>query len=133
MKKLTVLLSLFLIVTSLQAQTGWMWQNPLPQGNELRASSLNYVVGARGTVIQKNFYGWDIIDIGTRENLNDIYIEFSSKRGWIVGENGTIFYTDDGGENWTLQNSGTTETLHSVISAGYTTWVCSDNATLLRT
>ena len=133
MKKLTLFLSLFLFITSLQAQTGWMWQNPLPQGNELRASSLNFVVGAGGTVIQKNFYGWDMIDIGTKENLNDIYIEYSSERGWIVGENGSIFYTYDGGENWTQQYSGTTETLHSIVSAGYTTWACGDNATLLKT
>lgn len=28
-------------------------------------------------------------------------------KGWIVGQYGTILYTEDGGENWEAQESGT--------------------------
>lgn len=137
MKKPCVLLGLLFFTSSLFSQTGWMWQNPLPQGNELRSSTSDFVVGAGGTVIHKSFYGWDIINIGTKENLNDIWINnFRSggiTNGWIVGDKGTIFYTDDGGENWSQQNSGTTETLRAIVSSGYTTWACGDHATLLKT
>jgi photosystem II stability/assembly factor-like uncharacterized protein len=34
--------------------------------------------------------------------------------GWVVGENGTIWATSDGGENWKLQVSGTSTPLLGV-------------------
>jgi photosystem II stability/assembly factor-like uncharacterized protein len=36
------------------------------------------------------------------------------QKGWVVGEHGTILYTEDGGENWEAQESGTEEDLKSV-------------------
>lgn len=29
------------------------------------------------------------------------------QKGWVVGEQGTVLYTEDGGENWEAQESGT--------------------------
>ena len=57
----------------------WRWQNPLPQGNNLRDASL--------------------------ANANT---------GTLVGDYGTIVRTTDGGNNWTIQSSGTTQTLWGV-------------------
>jgi len=57
----------------------WRWQNPLPQGNNLRDA----------TLVNAN--------IGT-----------------LVGDYGTIVRTTDGGNNWSVQSSGTTETLWGV-------------------
>src|SRR5438874_8127974 len=57
----------------------WHWQNPLPQGNNLRGASF--------------------VDANT---------------GTVVGENGTIVRTTDGGNTWTIQASGTTQTLWAV-------------------
>src|SRR5215467_15861881 len=61
------------------AQSGWFWQNPLPQGNPLYAAAAPDI----DTVV-------------------------------AVGELGTILRTDDGGATWTLQSSGTTQTLRGV-------------------
>lgn len=36
------------------------------------------------------------------------------KKGWAVGASGTILYTEDGGNNWEYQKSGTTEDLKCV-------------------
>ena len=57
----------------------WRWQNPLPQGNNLRAASL-----------------------------------VNANTGTLVGDYGTIVRTTDGGNNWTIQSSGTTQTLWGV-------------------
>src|SRR6266446_357618 len=57
----------------------WHWQNPLPQGNNLRGAAF--------------------VDANT---------------GTVVGEYGTIVRTTDGGNSWTIQASGTTETLWAV-------------------
>src|SRR4030095_16128196 len=58
------------------------WQNPLPQGDNLRGASF--------------------VDANT---------------GTVVGENGTIVRTTDGGNSWTVQASGTTQTLWAVSFA----------------
>ncbi len=52
--------------------------------------------------------------------------------GWIVGDNGLIRHTDDGGATWTIQNSGTTATLRAIW--GYdadNVWAVGDGGTLL--
>lgn len=36
------------------------------------------------------------------------------QKGWVAGEHGTILYTEDGGENWEAQESGTEEDLKSI-------------------
>ena len=35
--------------------------------------------------------------------------------GWIAGNEGTILHSLDGGETWTLQSSGTSETLLDIF------------------
>src|SRR3990170_6545180 len=37
------------------------------------------------------------------------------QKGWVVGEHGTILYTEDGGENWEAQESGTEQTLTNIV------------------
>jgi len=46
--------------------------------------------------------------------LNDVCF-VDAKQGWAVGDRGTIWYTDDGGRNWRLQESGVTCRLESVF------------------
>ncbi len=40
-----------------------------------------------------------------RANLNAVTFNADGRRGWAVGEAGTIVHTDDGGETWVEQNS----------------------------
>lgn len=45
--------------------------------------------------------------------LHDVQF-VGAKIGWAVGDHGVIWYTRDGGDSWTLQNSGVDCPLHSV-------------------
>jgi photosystem II stability/assembly factor-like uncharacterized protein len=38
----------------------------------------------------------------------------SAEKGWIAGDNGYLAWTDDGGQNWTKQNIGTTESINEI-------------------
>lgn len=49
----------------------------------------------------------------TTEDLNDVYF-VNKDTGWVIGNNGIIINTIDGGENWYQQNSGTTNELKAV-------------------
>ena len=64
-----------------------------------------------------------------------IHIDFvSDKRGWIVGDGGTILFTRDAGASWTKQNVGTTGTLYHVdFRNDKDGWVVGERGTILRT
>src|SRR5262245_11276856 len=51
----------------------------------------------------------------------------------VVGEDGTILATDDGGATWTLRETGTTARLRAVSFAGSTGWAVGDSGTILKT
>lgn len=54
--------------------------------------------------------------------------------GWVVGDNGSILITTNGGANWTNQTSGTTQTLRGVFFWDANTgWACGGNGTILST
>ena len=67
--------------------------------------------------------------------LELIHIDFvSDKRGWIVGDGGTILFTRDGGQSWTKQNSGVNGTLYHIdFRNDKNGWVVGEHGTLLRT
>ena len=56
--------------------------------------------------------------------LNSIFGTSDGQRLWIVGSNGTILGSADGGGTWTARNSGTTEWLRSIFgtSDGQRLW-----------
>jgi hypothetical protein len=55
---------------------------------------------------------------------------------WAVGQHGLIYHSSDGGDNWTLQPSGTTETLNGVFALAvdevYAVGAGAPNGTILR-
>ena len=60
-----------------------------------------YLVGDSGVLIKttNNFSSIEYIDLQTAENLNDIYF-ISPDSGVVVGDNGTIRFSTDGGNGW---------------------------------
>ena len=53
---------------------------------------------------------------------------------WVVGKNGLVLHTGDGGRNWVRQASGTTQTLSAVSFAGERTgFVVGSGGTILST
>jgi len=137
MKKIIIISLIILFASATFGQEGWQWQNPYPQGNNLNSLIMNgvmgWAVGDEGTVMrtENSGYDWEVVDIGTSEDLNCIYIDVISGRGWIAGNKGVIYYTDDNGETWLKQNSGTHQDLNSVTGiGGECIWVCGDDVIL---
>lgn len=62
-------------------------------------------------------------------------VHFTSvSNGLVAGENGTIMKTVDGGVNWNLLNSGTTQTLRAIFFIDTNNgWACGDQGTLIAT
>lgn len=58
----------------------------------------------------------------------------NTHEGWVVGGNGTILHTTDGGVEWAHQESGTYHNLHKVIFLDSNHgWVGGDNGIILST
>lgn len=67
-------------------------------------------------------------------NLYDVFFTPSGIYGYIVGDNGTILATTDGGLNWVAQVSGTTNSLRKVYFANDTSGLaCGMGGTILKT
>ncbi len=77
----------------------------------------------------EEFYG-----IPTVENLYDVQF-ISADRGWICGDSGLVYRTDNGGDTWVKKSlSGTILTYNDIefidINQG---WLCGQNGTVLKT
>ena len=102
-----------LLTTGPVGDRHWFWQNPLPQGNDLRATSwptpdIGYAVGVTGTLLKSVDGGatWVAQDSHTGRDLTGISF-VSASEGWAVGVSGTVLHTSDGGSNWTAQTAPT--------------------------
>ena len=64
-----------------------------------------------------------------------LHLDFrGERRGWIVGDRGTILHTADGGETWRQQRVSTTATLYHVdFEDDETGWAVGERSTILRT
>jgi len=77
---------------------------------------------------------WKVVHtLETGQSLNAIFF-LDLQNGYAVGTEGIILKTDDGGDNWFLQTSGTDNNLSSVNFGSQTNgWVVGDNGTILQT
>ncbi len=112
------ILFFFLIVFDARvfAQEGWIWQNPLPQGNDLNIVQFvdrqyGWIVTEGPTLMRTGNGGqtWEILYI-------DIFLDkiqfLNSRLGWAVGReefanpNRHVYHTTDGGQSWQRQLEG---------------------------
>jgi photosystem II stability/assembly factor-like uncharacterized protein len=76
---------------------------------------------------------WQQLNSGTNSYLFDLHF-LSETTGWVVGYNGTILKTSNGGNTWIQQNSGTTANLRSVFFLNEQLgWVGGISGLLLKT
>ena len=76
---------------------------------------------------------WEIQISGTTENLSGVSF-IDENNGWIVGGNGTILHTTDGGNDWILQQNVTAEYLSDIFFIdGNNGWIVGENGTILHT
>jgi|GEM_PF-3163360 len=79
--------------------------------------------------------GWTQLGSRTTQKLLDVQFPVDATTGYVVGRNGTILKTTDGGTNWKALPSGTTENLlaaHFPVDA-MTGYVVGVNGTILKT
>lgn len=87
------------------AQTGWCWQQPLPQGNLLRDYAGNgaklWAVGDAGTILHSPDGGttWRAQVSPTRLDLAQVKF-VDEQVGWVAGSYGELARTIDGGSTW---------------------------------
>jgi photosystem II stability/assembly factor-like uncharacterized protein len=115
MKKLILFSLLIYLFTSdfLLSQTGWYWQNPLPQGNDLLSISFlnqntGYAVGNFGAMIKTTDKGesWRFIELV--DSINYYQIKFlNSNTGYLRTNDNKILKSTDGGLNWSIICSST--------------------------
>jgi len=145
MKKSLLFRLSFLVLLSIigghfsYAQSSWIWQNPLPQGNELLSVSFTdantgTAVGDCGSIVRTTDGGanWAIQTSGTANNLQSVSFT-DANTGTAVGDSGTILRTTDGGATWTSQSSGTTNSLLGVHFTDANTGTAVGNNIILRT
>src|SRR5205085_1562564 len=86
---------------------GWLWQNPLPQGNAIYAVRFasdkrhGWAVGSDGSIFATTDGGrtWRAQTSGVRAHLYSV--AFADERvGVVVGDRGTLLVTADGGATW---------------------------------
>jgi photosystem II stability/assembly factor-like uncharacterized protein len=104
-----------------------------------------WIVGDAGTIIQSTdggkSFGKRVYDASRRAHGQsktqylDLYsVEFEDeKRGFIVGDEGLILTTTDGGFSWDEQKSGVNEQLFHLSIRGKEGWVVGTGGTILHT
>jgi len=93
-----------------------------------------WIVGMRGR-IWRTLNGSEWTDL-TRSGIDFYGTFFTDKdHGWVVGGNGSILKTDNGGVNWISQTSGTTAQLNTVtfLPDGKHGWVAGNEGIILET
>jgi len=79
--------------------------------------------------------GWFVQSSGvTGVALHGVFFRPGASKGWVVGDNGRILHTLDGGAEWNLQTSGRSEALNAVwFTSDVEGWVVGNNGTVLHT
>lgn len=116
----TILSILFIVCFAPSRAQQWKWQNPYPQGNNLKCikfwdKNTGIAVGEYGTIIKTKDAGrnWSILTPGFDYDLFSVSF-IDSLTIFAVGHWGIILKTSDGGSNWIPVNSVATPDLYSI-------------------
>lgn len=131
---------------------GWENQKSGTEKDLMAVKFLNtkrgFAVGAFGTILQTTDGGtsWQIYSINWKRELKEVMertgvasphlydIFFIEKCGYIVGENGVVLLTIDGGANWELARGGLLPPLFSVYFKDCSTgWAVGQNGLAMTT
>src|SRR5829696_8197672 len=139
-----VAVSLLIFSSNLNGQSrggqGWIWQNPLPQGNPLNSIHFakdklsGFAVGADNTILrtQDGGFTWERQSLLLDLTLSSVFVK-DKKNAVIVGARGGIFTTDNGGQDWRPAKTEAKDHLYSVTFAGETGWATGTYGRILKT
>ena len=147
--------------TLLKTADGGLTWNPLIGGRGARVGEtrnnfdglyfvtpeIGWVAGSFGTILrtaeggenweqQKEFFkivGNESKKINLSNDLSTVHF-VSKTEGWVVGQEGVILHTADGGKKWEKQKSGVEDALNSIIFLDNKVgWACGDFGTIVHT
>ena len=103
-----------------------------PRGTSMILFAVIVMALLIGTVSASSPGSWDLA-WGLTGDLEDVdFVDVGN--GWAVGAGGTVLNTQDGGNTWVTQTSGTTQDLQSVSFADANSgWAVGANGTILET
>lgn len=141
MKKLVyTLLPSFLMILSMPAYTVQKFHGVYynPNGLDAWACTNGWVTdGDTVACVFRSYDGgetWNLSDRPTRSDLFDIYM-VSLKKGWVVGLNGDILHTTDGGNNWYRVQYGLSKYLTRIdclVEGDTITWVAGGDGIVVK-
>lgn len=80
---------------------------------------------------QDNGQTWENKTPESAKTLNDLYLK--DGKGWLVGAEGSIYYSSDNGNSWTKSESPTKADLLHIFSLDTNNvWISGDRATILK-
>ena len=104
-------------------ESGWCWQQPLPQGNLIRAyhfvdDAIAYAVGVHGQILKSIDGGsrWHGQTSGTPGELGTVAF-VDARVGWAGGTFGEVLRTVDGGDTWERMSIGRSESISAIGAA----------------
>src|SRR4028119_2174632 len=138
-------LALFGVLVSVAAaQTrGWLWQNPLPQGNAIHALRFaadkqhGWAIGSDGAILrtEDGGYEWEAQRAPVQTTLYGLFVK-DKNTALAVGARGVVLTTENGGERWTLRPTDVRDHLYNVAFAGDDArhgWACGTYGRIIAT
>lgn len=127
-KILLTIALIFGINSVLFSQSGWIWQNPLPQGNNM--SDLQFVNSTTAyalcfnSVMRSTNAGSNWSIYYTMQEQNNASMHFVNETtGFIVSDSGMVLKTVNGGVNWSVLYDFHQAKFHKIyfsdVSTGY--------------
>lgn len=142
-----------LILHSANGGKSWDKQNSGVSGALLKVFFLNqdkgFTVGTDGTMLKTDNGGssWEVVPLDWMKflpsdliekgvvsiNLYDIFFSDESS-GWVVGDNGAVLHTSDGGKLWSISKIGSFPALYSIFFKNNKEgWAVGQNGFFLKT
>src|SRR5436190_15107551 len=139
---LYICVSLVLMVSAQRQGSGWIWLNPIPQGNQLNAihfakdKLIGVAVGSDSTIVRTTDGGftWQRFTSPVDSTLTGVFVK-DKKHTVIVGTRGTIMTLVDG-QFWQAVPVSTKEHLYGLTFTGSMSnvgWAVGSHGTILKT
>jgi photosystem II stability/assembly factor-like uncharacterized protein len=136
-KRISIAIIISLMITSLTFAQNWYLQNS-NQSNQLKGIQMispteGWACGDAGVLLHTIDAGntWSLITL-TGADLHQIVFK-DATNGIVVGDNGTVFTTTNGGTNWVSKNSSTSLQLRGTgFTGGSTFFAVGDDGAAIK-
>jgi len=106
------LLFVLVMLVAINGNAQWVWQNPLPQGNDLQSiffinENTGWAAGDKGSILKTTDSGnnWIEQQCGRAKNLRKIYF-INANTGFALSDTSVYYKTTNGGINWNYNTFG---------------------------